>query len=326
MRLNEAQLREIVASRISVTSQKIAVAKGLLLKHYQPHAEGMMQSALRELGIRRPERVVVKIEGESAEEVDALGDYFSWSLCAVEALWGLIHSGIMFPAAGAMSEISTTAQVFHVSSGSSGGGGEDFSAVIRIPAFPTTVLKSRSETAGFLLTDPDLFLDALQPHVPTGDLAEALREAIRCFRHDLYMASAVMLGKASEGIWIELGKALIDALPKPEQTGKAAFRADLDNAVRPSFAMKLRDISRFYETTQKQLAVVGNASGVSLDQFRVAWHWSDTVRDSRNVVHYGSQPNLPNNYENVSTLLLTGSTHLRNLLKLHSAAVANAVT
>lgn len=50
------------------------------------------------------------------------------------------------------------------------------------------------------------------------------------------------------------------------------------------------------------------------------------VRDSRNVVHYGSQPNVPNNYTNVATLLLAGSTHLRNLLMLQAAATANPST
>jgi hypothetical protein len=41
------------------------------------------------------------------------------------------------------------------------------------------------------------------------DVDAAVRESVRCFRHQLYTASLAMLGKASEGAWLELGGSLL---------------------------------------------------------------------------------------------------------------------
>ena len=80
--------------------------------------------------------------------------------------------------------------------------------------FREQLLKTRCATPGFILSDPDLYLEGLRPYGSQPDIAEAVQEAVRCFRAERYMAAVVMLGKASEGLWIECGKALIDAQPK----------------------------------------------------------------------------------------------------------------
>lgn len=326
MRLSDEQIRGIVKNRIAVDHQKIAICKGLLLKNFTPHTDTMIASALRELGFPRPTALVLKTDQDQTTDVERLADYFSWSICAVEAVWALVHTNVLLPGDTSLNGIPTTIQISQVSGGGSSTGSEDFTSILKIPGYPQTLMRSHCQAEGYLLSDPDLFLQALQPNAPAGDVAEALRECIRCFRADLYLACAVMLGKASEGIWIELGKALVDALPKAEQPKRAKLRADLDNTVRPSLAAKLREIESLYATSQRELAHLGTAAMVSLDQFRLAFQWADMVRDSRNIVHYGSQPNIPNNYTNVSTLLLGGSTHLRNLLALCAAAAANPGT
>ena len=209
MRFSDEQLREIVKSRVSVSHQNVVIAKGLLMKHFQPNTDAMISAALRELGIVRPERIIIRGEEDATGEVQRLGDYFSWTICAVEAIWSLINTGVLLPTSSSLNSIGSTIQITHAWGGSSSSGGEDFGTVVTIPGFPQSVVKSQLKMEGFILSDPDLFLDALRPHVPAGDVAEALRESIRCFRAELYLACAVMLGKASEGIWIELGKALI---------------------------------------------------------------------------------------------------------------------
>ena len=54
--------------------------------------------------------------------------------------------------------------------------------------------------------------------MPEG-VREALGEAVLCFRHELYTASVVMLGKALEEAWIDVGVALYEAL-QGDQTHK----------------------------------------------------------------------------------------------------------
>ena len=48
--------------------------------------------------------------------------------------------------------------------------------------------------------------------------------------------------------------------------------------------------------------------------------WADVVRDSRNAIHYGTEPSSPNNYEKVAVLLLGASQNLRILYAILKAA------
>jgi hypothetical protein len=57
------------------------------------------------------------------------------------------------------------------------------------------------------LVEPSLYLDVLSIPTMHAELQEALAEAVRCFRAKLYTAGVAMLGKASEGAWLELGAA-----------------------------------------------------------------------------------------------------------------------
>ena len=297
--------------------------KGLLLKHFNTSTQRMIHDAVREIGFERPGGVILRIGSEHKQTLENLGDYFSWTLCAIEAVWGLIHAGILMPMSSqTLTTIPTTIQITWDRGGSGYSGGENFNNFGGVPFFPETVTKTRCRAEGCILADPDLYLENLRPYIPHPEAAEVLQEAVRCFRSELYMASVVMLGKASEGIWIELGSALIGALPKVEQSRLASFRSSLDS-VNVGFAKKLRDIIKHYESKQTEYALIAKDACVLLEDVRLAAQWSETVRDSRNVVHYGKQPKISNNYENVATLLLSGSNHLRNLVALYNAALGH---
>jgi hypothetical protein len=323
--LTDDAIRQIVTSRVSVTREHIALVKGLLLKHFNTSTERMMHEAVRALGFERPSGAVRVGGTDATPALERLGDYFSWMLCAIEAVWELIHAGVLLPmSARELTQLVTNVQIMQDRGGGSGStGSEDFNNFGGVAFFPGTVIKTRCPTAGFVLSDPDLYLDGLRPQVPQPDIAEALQEAVRCFRAERYMAAVVMLGKASEGLWIECGKALIDALPKP--TNVKPTHEDLDSP-NIGFAKKLRDVLKLYESKQPDYVPIAKRAGLSLDQVRLAAHWAETVRDSRNVVHYGAKPTMPHNYETVATLLLTGATHLRTVIALHDAALAHPVT
>jgi hypothetical protein len=192
MRLSEEQIREIVKSRLSVTHQSVAIMKGLLLKHFHPRTTAMIDAALGTLDLRRQERLLIRGEEDATADVERLGDYFSQGICAVEALWDLLNAGIFIPASGSITSIPTTIQVTQSWGGSSSSGGQDFADIVQVPPFPDSVMKSRRETDGFILSDPDLYLQGLPAQSLTNDTAEALRECIRCFRSELYLACAVI--------------------------------------------------------------------------------------------------------------------------------------
>lgn len=47
--------------------------------------------------------------------------------------------------------------------------------------------------------------------------------------------------------------------------------------------------------------------------------WTDTVRESRNTIHFKSTPSTPNTYEKVAVLLLSAATHIKTLYQVKDA-------
>jgi len=58
---------------------------------------------------------------------------------------------------------------------------------------------------------------------------------------------------------------------------------------------------------------------VTLQDLRNSVIWADAVRDSRNSVHYGATPAMPNSYEKVAALLISAVPYLRILYRIHDA-------
>jgi hypothetical protein len=126
-----------------------------------------------------------------------------------------------------------------------------------------------------------------------------------------------MLGKASEGAWIELGVALSRFVgptdPKLVKWAEALVGPDI------GCAKKLREIVNFYETRQQTFKPLGQQIGVTLDDVRTAMLWSDTLRDARNAIHHRVSPSTNATYETVATLPLAAVPHLQTIYRLYSA-------
>ena len=146
---------------------------------------------------------------------------------------------------------------------------------------------------------------------------EALLEAVSCFRHELYTASVVMLGKASEEAWIDVGVALYEAL-----SGAQTTKIEALTSPQTSIYKALRTVAKVYEE-HSALEDVRRDSGVKsrgLKNLNDVLMWSDVVRDSRNVVHAGNSPSTPNTYEKVAALLLGAVPRMRELYRVLDAA------
>ncbi len=314
--LSDDEVDRIVREQIHVNHQAIAMMKGWILKHFseQPgNTANVIREALKETGAEMPKLVNTR-QDDAIQQIQKVGNYISWYLNAVEAVWQLVHAGTLFPNS-AIDRIGLDVTLTTMSHGSGTTGNHDFSWVQPV-FFPHTVWRSKCDTTGFLLTDPDLYLQDLMPLVPHPEVQESLKEAVRCFRAELYMACIVMLGKGSEGAWIELGKALADILPQSSPSAK--LRSELDDPY-TSFARKLRAIHNHWESNHKEYKTLRNVSGVTVDDLRIALSWSDTLRDARNVIHYGKQPSFPHDWEHVASVLLTGSKHFRTMYELYNA-------
>jgi hypothetical protein len=126
-----------------------------------------------------------------------------------------------------------------------------------------------------------------------------------------------MLGKASEGAWLELGEALIQVLSPSDALHVKKQRDDLENPI-IGIGKKIEIVVSLFER-QDLYSHVSESTGVSIQQLRSTASWSDTVRDSRNTIHFGVEPSVPNSYEKVAALLLGAVPNLRIIYRIISA-------
>ena len=281
---------------ISVTRQKIVIAKHFVVGYAFSgviETEDVVDNFLRQVSalVERSPKTLQQETGDWVPELRRIADTLSWRLAALQAVSELTLSGFLMMD----KELEPWQPVVRYQSQ---GHGSSWAFKKFNVSFPRRILKPPSSQSGQdneILSNADLFLHAVGvPNMPEG-VREALGEAVKCFRHELYAASVVMLGKALEEAWIDVGVALYEALPG-DQTKKIEDLTDPQTSI----YKVLRTVLKLYE--HSALDDIRRASGVR--NLNDALMWSDTVRDSRNVVHAGSTPSTPNTYEKVAALLL----------------------
>jgi hypothetical protein len=141
--------------------------------------------------------------------------------------------------------------------------------------------------------------------------------AVTCFRRELFVPAVAMLGAASEGAWIELGRALISR--HPTESICTSTERTLESDV-TSMRRIIRDITEALYARQDLFGTYARASGVSLDRLREIAIWSHTVREARNVLHWGAGPTATTTYEGVAVLLMSALQNIGDLEKLRVAA------
>jgi len=229
-----------------------------------------------------------------------LAESISWQLAFHEALWSLIHSGVLL-----VSDHSAEGTAYRVDlvckerGGSSGINLGDFEM-----SFPRgKIQRSRIADKTQTLCNADLYLGKLDIPGLQKPVEEALREAVRCFRQELFIAAAVMIGRAAEGALLELGESL-----------GATFSEE------PGLVEIIRRALKALESNQAKPIL--KKSAVRLEEGRDVIAWAYTVRDARNSIHYTADP-LENGYERVGVLLLGVVANLRIIYRIVGAANSN---
>jgi hypothetical protein len=92
-----------------------------------------------------------------------------------------------------------------------------------------------------------------------------------------------MLGKASEGAWIRLGLSLARLL-SPDQQAKVT--GELEDAF-IGIGKKVLSVLKLYEKLELRGALE-KSSGARLQDLRNTVVWADSVRESRNSIHFGA--------------------------------------
>jgi hypothetical protein len=129
-----------------------------------------------------------------------------------------------------------------------------------------------------------------------------------------------MMGKASEGAWLELGISLINKVPPEELKSVGKQRATLEDS-QAGTMKKIQAVLTLYDRSDI-FNTLAASSGIRRQELAFASDWSDLVRDSRNTIHFGVSPATPNTYEKVAALLLGVAPHMRVLYTVKTAADA----
>jgi hypothetical protein len=303
-----------IKDAVDVTPPLVFQAKAYLVSHVSGYTGQMIDLFSAEMGGTFVQPVVIH---PSADQDAVIRDVARWLSCqaaAREAVWGLIGSGVLIPRSGAMNEPELSVQWTTVVPGSGGtSSGWSFGKAIPVPD-----RVSLSVAGSTHLTDGDLFLHSLDVLDLDPQVSESLREAVTCFRHDLYVPAQVMLGRALEGCWTVLGEVLVAAAPG--ETAAQVFGKQLAKGLH--LAQLPSRVTSLY--TNVAYAGVAKSSGVSQSDLSTILLWTDTLRQSRNAVHHANNSTLGATWETTAALLMGAVPNIRALYAVIKAAETTA--
>jgi hypothetical protein len=328
--MNVPTAEQYIRDHVRVSPPLVAAAKSYIVDRIRTvHRSAtpprtLVHDFLQHMGADPQTQVVLHPTVDPDPSLRAAVWRLTCQLAAIEAVWSLIATGALLPTYQSSAYFESARVPWTTVVPGSGGHSSSWDFPEFAMPLPATVSLAPSLllSPDTLFTDADLYLRTLD--IPTLHplVEESLREAVRCFRAELYMPTLVMLTKAIEGVWTEVGTALADVLEPRSRRHADRLRNDLLNP-HYNLAKRIVDVREVYKR-KDLLEDVWKESGVTAEEVQEAALWSDTVRDSRNVVHYNPHEQFPVTFESVATILLSTTRHLRSLYRVHDAAHAVA--
>lgn len=318
--MDPADVQAQIRSQVAVSCQQVIITKAIVLRNVDGivGAEQLVNAVLVANEVTKPTTIVIHPSVNAEPQIKMAARWLLWRMVTAEAVWALIHTGqLLYGKNNAASMLATDIAWTTVAPGTGSGisSGWDFKELsVLIPESVRRPPSALSEP-NYWLMDPDVYLHTLAVDGMDINVRQSLQEAVRCFRGELYTAAMAMLWKASEGAWLELGEAFLNASPP------AAFakpRATLGGAA-IGLTKKIEAILQIAVERKELFQAAFDQSAVGLQQLRVTAQWSDTVRDSRNTIHFRVEPATPNTYDKVATLMLAAVDNLRSLYSLKRA-------
>ena len=320
--MNQSEAELAIRNGVNVTRQRVLIAKAIILSAATRRisSEELITQVLKANDVSQPTTVVIHESVDTASIVRNVIEAFNWRLAASEAIWSLIHGGFLISlgdARGNAPSIGWTTVIPGSGGMSSGWTFDEFT--LPVPGLVRRAPSAKEGTDEFL-SEPDLYMHSLGVANMHPDVASSFYEAVRCFRAELFTAALVMLGKASEGAWLELGAALLRIVPPSDEAKYSKQRGTLEDPMMGTFR-KVEAVLTVYDH-QELFGPLAKACGVRIQELRTVAIWSDAVRDSRNTIHFGVMPATPNTYEKLAALLIGAVSHVRILYRVKEGADA----
>ena len=320
--MNQDEAKQLLTSQINVTRQHVVIAKAYIVVNFDEEPLKILSRLIRDMEAGKPEKIIFHPSVPLEPQINQASKNVTWQLAFAEAIWSLIHNGILIPTVShtQTSQADQTWTTVGPSGGGTTGGWRFEEHEIPVPS-KVRLAPSIENNLPQPLSDPDLYLlDFEIPDLHT-EVEEALKQAALCFRHELNIPCLAMLAKASEGAWIEMGRSLTrfcESTKCLSATKLLKMQETLDSEY-ASVIKKMDAIVQLYDQ-QDIFSEVAKKSGCNHRYLKSVLIWSNVVRDSRNAVHYGADPATQNTYEKVATLLLGAVPNIRVLYSIHRAA------
>ncbi len=303
--MNPAQVGKQLIDKVSVTNQMVTYAKAYFLKNFQSDTSILLNALLDNVEAIKPDKIIIHSSANTDEMVFSAAKSISWRMAGCEAIWGLIGSNCLIPGSDSHFEERASIEWTTMVPGGGGHSGglsyDEFSVPVpnKVLMRPSGIKPSEQP-----LSDPDLYLHELGIEGLDVDIESSLRESVLCFKHELFLGCLALLGRASEGAWIELGKSLAEIIPN----GLKLKESMEDRFV--GLAKKINAVLKAYER-KDIFNDLYKASGYKPVDLKSCVVWSDAVRESRNSIHYGAEPAMSNSYEKVAALLVGAVPNLK---------------
>ncbi len=232
-----------------------------------------------------------------------------WLAAARLALADLAGAGLLLPLnspGSAQRELSIAIKTTHYSHG------ERFNGYDLILATTYRLSGRASNWDLTLLYDPDIYLSSLEAPAMHDRIRAAVIEAVDCYRNGLYLASAIMLGTASEGAWVELATAVVSAL---EDETPRRLTAELN---RPAPSMEAIQ-QQTHSTIANQCSDALRSIDVSKSMWNGIFETASYYRTLRNYAVHLKEGIDRLDYATIGTILARARDYFQDIYRLHSA-------
>jgi len=314
--MNVEDCKKWIVDHIDVSRTIVVLAKSFVIKNNKIcSGDELLSEFLEKNEANKPIDVVIHPSVDTEAYLRKAAKSISYELAFCQAVWELIGSGHIIPGGNLNIRNVSSIQWTTIVRGS-GGHRSSWQFNDYLISIPEKLIPAQLQHSKPMpLTDGDLYLKEINVNNLHPDIEISILEAIRCFKYDLYLASLTMLGKAVEGVWLELGFALSDLITNSGKREK--IRSDLRNP-RYGIVKKMELIIKLYSS--QEMEWLWQSSGIRPKDLKQVEMWSNSVRESRNDIHFGAEPPMRNTYDKVAALIIGAVPNIKTIYKIINGA------
>lgn len=312
--VDEATLIRDIAEKVEVNLVTVGIARAYILELGTCSPLALINGFLSENSKSLNQSEMLN-DSNREEFITLIADYLSWNNAARRAI-NLLHSeGILYVTESSAMLNDSSAYFVEGHAKQSAKFNLSFVSILE-PVHNSYQINPIYKDDEFLKNDSDILLRNLQLSDAIGTTVTSdLQQATECYKKHLYLPAAVMIGRATEGVWSSLALAFIPIM------SNCANKQQLEKMLAGQFnlANLMESVHEAYINQRFDKPLI-KESDVRVSAMKESYHWCSMIRSHRNAVHPTAEPPVQLNQENTTSMLLQVSTHFPRLDKIIQTA------